>query len=104
MDWLTITTPAIPNGRAGQRISVALRPEIISLNGDGPAGDANRLPGTVEAITFLGPLVRVQVRLGRQSLLVDEFNRPDLHVPPVGQPVQISFPHGACLALEPTAD
>ena len=100
IDGLNIAAPAAPNAQPGQRLSIALRPEIISLNGNSMPGDANHLTGIVENITFLGSIVRVQVRLGRQLVLVDEFNRPDLHVPQVGQPIKVSFPRAACLLLE----
>ena len=100
VDGLSIAAPAAPNMQPGQHLSIALRPEIISLNGNSLTVDANHLTGIVENITFLGSIVRVQVRLGRQTILVDEFNRPDLHLPQIGQPIKLSFPRSACLLLD----
>ena len=100
VDGLEVSAQPIPHATAGQMIRVALRPEIISLNGASQPADANHVNGVVESITFLGSIVRVQVRVGKQSLLIDEFNRPDLRVPQVGQLTALSFPRTACLVLE----
>ncbi|MBI1802144.1 MAG: ABC transporter ATP-binding protein [Chloroflexi bacterium] len=91
----------------GQKITVALRPESISLNGD--ASGANHLQGQVEAITFLGSIVRIQVRLERHLFFFDSFNNPHLSLPQIGQMVTVRFPHEACLWLsapqsEPAGD
>ena len=99
---------------AGQRVTVALRPEMIGLSGpDGsavasvgaggtPAGPViNRLPATVADVAFLGAVVRVRTTVGDDAtpVYVDTFNNPNLAVPPAGSPVVLSFPSEACLVL-----
>ncbi|HKG58005.1 MAG TPA: ABC transporter ATP-binding protein [Candidatus Limnocylindrales bacterium] len=89
----------------GDLVSVALRPESITL-GDGSAA-ANRLRGPIEDISFLGSIVRIRIGLGRgtASLSLDTFNDPNLTLPPVGQDVAVSFAPEATLVLAeaPTA-
>ena len=82
---------------AGKPVSVALRPEVISLHGNGANG--NHLSGTVDDVIFLGPTMRVKVRLRDQFLQFDEFNNPQLPPPQHGQQVTVSFPPEACLLL-----
>jgi putative spermidine/putrescine transport system ATP-binding protein len=84
------------DGTPGQPISVALRPETLSLNGNG-AG--NHLTGTVDDVMFLGPTMRVRVRLKDQAFQFDEFNNPHLAPPRPGQQVTVGFPPEACLIL-----
>ncbi|HNP71855.1 MAG TPA: ABC transporter ATP-binding protein [Kouleothrix sp.] len=86
---------------AGQPINLALRPEIISIDGaaDSVPNSTNRLAGTVEDVMFLGPTVRVRVRFGEQALQFDEVNNPHLNPPARGQQITVSFPPEACLIL-----
>jgi putative spermidine/putrescine transport system ATP-binding protein len=60
-------------GRAdGDGITLLLRPEKLALAAAGaPAADVNRLEGLVEVITFLGPVVRVEVAVRGRSFWVD---------------------------------
>ncbi len=90
----------IEDARTGDAISVALRPEIITL-GDGPDG-SNRLRGLIDDVTFLGSIVRIRIRLagGAGAVLFDTFNNPHLAVPQPGESVTLSFPPEACLVLE----
>ncbi|MBK9709854.1 MAG: ABC transporter ATP-binding protein [Kouleothrix sp.] len=103
---LTVDGQEIQAGRpigdtsSGQPITVALRPEIISLNGS--AGAANHLSGTVDDVMFLGPTVRIRVRFKDQTLQFDEFNNPHLTPPQRGEPITVSFSPEACLILGDT--
>jgi putative spermidine/putrescine transport system ATP-binding protein len=91
---------------AGSLVSVALRPESISL-GDGTAG-ANHLKGPLQDVSFLGSIVRIRVGLGQDStsLSLDRFNDPHMTLPPVGENVTVTFAPEACLVLAaaPTAE
>ncbi|MDZ4720743.1 MAG: TOBE domain-containing protein, partial [Roseiflexaceae bacterium] len=82
----------------GATLPVALRPETIALSAS-PNGTLNHLRGNVEDIQYLGPVVRVRVRLGEQSLHYDAFNRPDVALPRPGEAVDLAFPAEAALAL-----
>ncbi|NWG21281.1 MAG: ABC transporter ATP-binding protein [Chloroflexi bacterium] len=89
----------LPEHAPGASVGVAIRPELISL--DGQAGhDANRLSGTVADVTFLGPIVRVQMHLSGDVLHIDIFNNPQLRPPQPGAPITVRFAPDACLVLD----
>jgi putative spermidine/putrescine transport system ATP-binding protein len=84
----------------GSTVTLALRPEILSL-GDGKPGHV-RLRGTVDEVTFLGAVVRIRVRLPGDAGIasVDTFNNPHLAVPARESAITFSFPAEACLVLD----
>jgi putative spermidine/putrescine transport system ATP-binding protein len=87
---------------SGKPVSVALRPEVITLHSNGANGNgtsSNHLSGTVDDVMFLGPTMRIKVRLRDQFLQFDEFNNPQMAPPQPGQSVTVSFPPEACLLL-----
>jgi putative spermidine/putrescine transport system ATP-binding protein len=88
----------LEGARAGEARSVALRPEIVSLNEPGAKG--NRMQGAVEDVNFLGSIVRIRVRFGENAVSLDTFNNPGAAPPQVGQAVTVSFPEAAVLVLE----
>jgi putative spermidine/putrescine transport system ATP-binding protein len=88
----------IEAARDGEPVSIALRPEIISLDGTS-GGDANRLQVTIDDVNFLGSIVRIRVRLKETTLHFDTFNNPHASLPQPGQAVTISFPREAVLVL-----
>jgi putative spermidine/putrescine transport system ATP-binding protein len=83
--------------RSGENVLVALRPERLSFAEE--QKKANLLTCTVESITFLGSIVRVQLKLGDQYFSMDTFNNPYLELPKVGETVQITFSTEAVLVL-----
>ncbi|MGB8648484.1 MAG: ABC transporter ATP-binding protein [Anaerolineae bacterium] len=83
--------------RTGDAVSVALRPEMIAM--DGSTGEGNRLQGKVEDITFLGSIVRIRVRLTDSALHFDKFNNPHLALPGRDHPISVTFPREAVLIL-----
>jgi len=89
----------ISSGHPGDAVTVALRPEIISL---GAREGMNQLSGVVDDVTFLGSIVRVRIRFsdGSGAISFDTFNNPHLAVPDRGTAVTISFPPEACLVLD----
>jgi putative spermidine/putrescine transport system ATP-binding protein len=91
------TVRGLTNHSPGQKVTIALRPELLHL---GTAGaQTNQLAGQVETITFLGSIVRIGVRLGQSILNVDTFNNPHLALPDVGAPATVTFPSEAALVL-----
>lgn len=58
---------------AGSSAALSIRPERIAClpAGAEPAGDANRLPGTVREVVFLGNRVRASVSCGELTLWVE---------------------------------
>ena len=97
-----IRTSSTLAGGNGEAVTLALRPEMITLDGiDGaPVEGANHIPATVTDVAFLGSVVRVSTRVGDGTIVhVDTFNNPNLAVPPAGSPVHLSFPPEAALVL-----
>jgi putative spermidine/putrescine transport system ATP-binding protein len=110
-------------GAAGREVSVALRPEMVSL-GEGENGQ-NRLTGKVVDVSFLGSIVRIRVGLGDGAgasvggatgvtavaeatqgglvVVLDEFNEPTLKLPQLGETVTVSFPQDGPLVLDAEA-
>jgi putative spermidine/putrescine transport system ATP-binding protein len=107
------TTKAVTDAGSDGRVTLAVRPEGISL-GDGPDG-ANRLRGRIEDINFLGSIVRLRLGLGNgngagsiagvgplgtgTTIALDTFNEPHLRLPAVGDLVTVWFPQEACFVL-----
>ena len=96
-----VAAKPIDTAKANQPISVALRPEIISMNGAASSipNSTNQMVGTVEDVMFLGPTVRIRLRFKEQALQFDEVNNPHLNPPERGRQLTISFPPEACLIL-----
>jgi putative spermidine/putrescine transport system ATP-binding protein len=89
-------------GAAGSTISLALRPEMVSL-GEGPA-ESNVVRGLVSDVTFLGSIVRIRVTIADGVIVtLDEFNEPTLTLPQLGETVAISFPAEGPLVLAASA-
>jgi ABC-type spermidine/putrescine transport systems, ATPase components len=80
--------------KEGDPCSLSLRPEAISLS---PASAAdNVIPAQVEAVKFLGSIVRLVVWSGGARLFVDSFNDPLRSLPQAGDRVELCFPPAAC--------
>jgi len=92
------TAGALDGARPGDRLQIALRPEILALGVD-ESGAANHVRGTIEDITFLGAIVRVRLDVGASKLFFDTFNNPHLALPQPGQAVTVHFPRAAVLVL-----
>jgi putative spermidine/putrescine transport system ATP-binding protein len=87
--------------RSGEMTTISLRPERLSFASDGEK--ANVLDCIVENITFLGSIVRIQVRVGDCTLYMDTFNNPFLELPRVGDKTRITFSAEAVLVLDQPA-
>jgi len=77
-------------------VTIMLRPEELNF---GAENGENRLEGKVEAVNFLGAIVRVTINVGGTNLTLDVFNERKLNVPQVGQTYPISFPAHACWVM-----
>jgi putative spermidine/putrescine transport system ATP-binding protein len=83
--------------RPGDEISLALRPEAVSL---GRRDDRrNTLSGTIEGVSFLGSVIRVRMSLGGNSISLDTFNDPASPPPVPGRQAEISFSPGDAIVL-----
>jgi putative spermidine/putrescine transport system ATP-binding protein len=86
---LNISCPVSAAVGAG---ALALRPERLSLNA---AAHDNRLPGTVEFVSYLGAIIELHVRLSPQERVVVQVpNRRDA-LPNVGDPVEVGWQRDA---------
>ena len=82
----------------GSTISLALRPEMITL-GEGVEG-SNHLRGTVADVTFLGSIVRLRIKVADETIVtLDVFNEPTLRLPDIGASISIAFPPEGPLVL-----
>lgn len=79
-------------------VAVSIRPERISFSADGRK--ANTLNVKVENITFLGSIVRIQVRVDENVFLMDTFNNPFLTLPKLGETTEVTFSKEAVLVLK----
>jgi putative spermidine/putrescine transport system ATP-binding protein len=93
-----ITLPKPLQTTAGQKVSVALRPETIRL---GRSADCDVvLQGTVTEVHFMGSVLRARIDLAGETLSFDMFNRPGTPIPQAGAKVEISVPSADIIVLE----
>ena len=90
-----IRTTSLIESPAGAEVSLMMRPEEVTLD----AEEENVLEGTVESVTFLGSIVRVQVGVEGGRLIADLFNERLLELPVTGETIQLSFPSHACWVM-----
>ncbi|AZO11622.1 MULTISPECIES: ABC transporter ATP-binding protein [unclassified Mesorhizobium] len=83
--------------KAGDTLSLALRPEAISL-GRQPGHDTS-LSGEIAEVHFLGSVIRVRVGIGGNTVSLDTFNNSSTPPPVVGAKADISFSSGDMLVL-----
>lgn len=74
---------------AGSRCTLAIRPETISLGNEKHGWGG--LEGVVEDVTFLGPTIRIKVRIGEDLITLDTFNNAGSLPPRHGQTMKVSF-------------
>jgi putative spermidine/putrescine transport system ATP-binding protein len=80
----------------GQTMRLAIRPEELN---PGHAEGANNLTGIVDAITYLGSIVRVRIDVEGQLISMDMFNERKLRKPCVGDRFEFNFDADACWLL-----
>jgi len=91
------TSEDLSGRQPGDRLMIAIRPERLSFATE--EHKANMLDCTIENITFLGSIVRIQVRLGQISFYMDTFNNPFLALPNIGDKAKITCSREAVLIL-----
>jgi len=89
----------VVDARAGEKRSIALRPEAMLLNGGG-ADDRNHLRGRIDEVSFLGAIVRIRVRFAASAVSLDIFNNPNAPPPARGEDVTVSFAAEDVLVLD----
>jgi putative spermidine/putrescine transport system ATP-binding protein len=84
--------------QAGDAITLALRPEAVTLGRDEARGA--HLTGTIRDVSFLGSVIRVRVAVGTGTLSLDTFNSPSAPPPEPGDQVTVSFAPSDLLVME----
>ncbi|MFN8381501.1 MAG: ABC transporter ATP-binding protein [Anaerolineales bacterium] len=84
--------------KKGDKVRVAIRPERLSFASE--QKKANVVDATIENITFLGSVVRIQVTIGKTKFNMDTFNNPFLELPKIGSMEQVTCSREAVLVLD----
>ena len=92
---------AIADKKGGDVISLALRPEAVSLT-ESAKGDS-ALTGKVVSANFLGSVVRTRIAVGSNVISFDMFNSPDLAMPSPDEVVTLRFSAGDLLVIRDPA-
>jgi putative spermidine/putrescine transport system ATP-binding protein len=93
-----ITAEDLDGKKVGDKVMIAIRPERLSFSAD--LKKTNLIESTIENITFLGSIVRIQVNVGKIRLYMDTFNNPFLELPKIGEKVEITCSKEAVILLK----
>jgi len=88
----------LEDSRKGDKVTIAIRPERFNFLS--VERKANVLDCTIENITFLGSVVRIQVMIGSNRFYMDTFNNPFLELPKIGDKHQVTCSREAVLVLK----
>ena len=91
-----VHTSRTVNYANGETLRLAIRPEELNV---GHIEGANNLTGRVDAITYLGSIVRLRIDIEGHSVLMDMFNERKVQLPAVGEPFKVNFDADACWLL-----
>ncbi len=83
--------------KKGDKVKISVRPERFSFAVE-PKKD-NVIDCTIESITFLGAVVRIQIKIGNTNFNMDTFNNPFLELPAIGAKEQVMCSKEAVLVL-----
>jgi putative spermidine/putrescine transport system ATP-binding protein len=81
----------------GEKVRISIRPERFDFATE--IQKDNMLDCTIENITFLGSVVRIQVKIGGTKFNMDTFNNPFLELPKLGEKGQVTCSKEAVLVL-----
>jgi putative spermidine/putrescine transport system ATP-binding protein len=91
------TATDLKTRKKGDKVKVAIRPERLSFASE--QKKANVVDATIENITFLGSVVRIQIKIGGTKFNMDTFNNPFLELPKVGSVEKVTCSKEAVLVL-----
>jgi iron(III) transport system ATP-binding protein len=91
---LSVSSAAAKLHRKDQQVQLSFRPHTVKLESTTSSSDQNviRIQGMVEASEFMGESTRYRVRVGPQSLSVDQAHYAGLPKLAVGTPLNLSLP------------
>ncbi|MDI6028074.1 ABC transporter ATP-binding protein [Corticibacterium sp. UT-5YL-CI-8] len=84
--------------KAGDSVSLALRPEAVSL-GRNDLRETS-VAATISEVHFLGSVIRVRAKVGDNSVSLDTFNDPSAPPPSAGSAAEISFARRDLMVLD----
>jgi putative spermidine/putrescine transport system ATP-binding protein len=93
-----VTEESIQDRKVGDKLMIAIRPERLSFSSE--QKKANLINCQIENITFLGSIVRIEVKSGDTHFYMDTFNNPFLELPKVGETVEITCSRQAVIILQ----
>ncbi|SDO78780.1 putative spermidine/putrescine transport system ATP-binding protein [Phyllobacterium sp. YR620] len=82
--------PRLNGHQSGDRISLAVRPEAVSL-GEATDKRETTLYGKINSVHFLGSVIRIRASLGENVVSFDTFNNPSAPPPEPGENVKVSL-------------
>jgi putative spermidine/putrescine transport system ATP-binding protein len=82
----------------GDKVRMSVRPERFNFASEQKKD--NVLDCTIENITFLGSVVRIQVKIGNTKFNMDTFNNPFLELPKVGDKDRVTCSKEAVLVFK----
>ncbi|MCX8280888.1 ABC transporter ATP-binding protein [Phyllobacterium sp. 0TCS1.6C] len=82
--------PRLNGHKAGDQISLAVRPEAVSLGAASAAREVT-LDGRINSVHFLGSVIRIRASLGQNTVSFDTFNNPSAPPPAPGEDVKVSL-------------
>ncbi|HBG74165.1 MAG: spermidine/putrescine ABC transporter ATP-binding protein [Chloroflexi bacterium GWB2_49_20] len=97
-DLRLTTAENLEDRKVGDKVMIAIRPERLNFSSD--LKKANLIDCTIENITFLGSIVRIQVKVGDLRLHMDTFNNPFLELPKIGDKAEITCSREAVIILQ----
>ncbi|MBC7876185.1 MAG: ABC transporter ATP-binding protein [Anaerolineales bacterium] len=92
------TATDLKSRKKGDKVRVAIRPERFSFASE--QKKANVVDATIENITFLGSVVRIQITIGNTKFNMDTFNNPFLELPHIGSIEKVTCSKEAVLVLD----
>ena len=92
------TAKDLKSMKKGDQVRMSIRPERFSFATEEKKD--NVLDCTIENITFLGSIVRIQVLIGSTKFYMDTFNNPFLELLKVGEKAQVTCSRQAVLVLD----
>ncbi|MBI5954182.1 MAG: ABC transporter ATP-binding protein [Chloroflexi bacterium] len=92
-----VSAENLKNRKKGDAVKFSVRPERFSFASE--IKKDNVLDCTIENITFLGAVVRIQVKIGDTKFNMDTFNNPFLELPKIGDKDQVTCSKEAVLVL-----
>ena len=84
--------------KKGDAVKFSVRPERFSFVSE--VKKDNVLDCTIENITFLGAVVRIQIKIGNTKFNMDTFNNPFLELPAISSKEQVTCSKEAVLVLD----